>query len=304
MTEPTTTLTDELAWLMTSPAMLRPDIPGLPIMPEEHRQRLAAAAEPWLRRLESGGEEARRLSYRPPGERGGHRAEALMAAWLQHVPQVTLVADRLPVSAQGRTLGELDLVYDDEVRGCRVHCELAVKLHLQVGDSSAWQAWIGSDPRDSLARKLVHLRDHQLPLGRLAPMRDGRPCISEALVLGWLLQHPLATRRSPDGAAADHLRGWWIQHGQQLPQAARSSRFVVLPPGTWLAPARVSGDREVLAGGQLAALLDGHFTRTRNAVLVAEVRRDGAGDWCEAARGMVVHRGWPDEPGDGDAEDR
>ena len=77
-----------------------------------------------------------------------------------------MLASGIELRAEGRTLGELDLLVSGE--GEVWHLELAVKFYLcapgRPGD--AWSDWIGPNGRDRLDRKLDRMRDHQLPLGQ------------------------------------------------------------------------------------------------------------------------------------------
>ena len=121
--------------------------------------------------------------------------------------------------------------------------------------------------------------------------------VSEALILGWLLQ-PL-DQQWPDllGAALDHLRGWWLRHGEHdIPRASRAARFVIIPPDRWMAFVELPNAASVLAPGELATNLRHHFAHHENAVFVAEVVRNANGQWQEVTRGAVVHHRWPEIP--------
>ncbi len=229
----------------------------------------------------------------------GHRAEHLLASGLRGCPEIDLIATRLPIIEGNRTVGELDLVYDDHQRQCRVHCELSVRLLLQRGPDAQWSAWCGTDPSQAFQDKLEHLRNHQLPLGNhpAVPRHPSWPTINEALLLGWLLQPAGQPWPVPEGTSPDHLRGWWLRHGIAAPlRSSRAARFAIIPADGWLGPLRLPSSTPVLAPGELTQHLDKHFARHDHAILVAEMVRADDGGWRELTRGAMVHRHWPGKP--------
>ncbi len=286
----------EVHWLLTSPALFA-QIADIPLMPVEDRSRISQALRQSFFSAENSEQHTihSRVSL-------GHRAEMLLAQALSHCPEIELIAQQqtIRISAQNaQTIGELDLLYDDHVRQRRVHCELSVRIILQRHPQAEWSAWCGTDPRQLFSDKLRRLRDHQLPLGQHpdVPRHPTWPTISEALILGWALQ-PI-DQQWPDllGAAADHLRGWWLRHGEHdIPRASRAARFVIIPPDHWMAFVELPNATSVLALGELATHLRHHFSNHENAVFVAEVTRNAHGQWQEVTRGAVVHDRWPEMP--------
>lgn len=285
-----------IRWLLTSPALFA-DLPGIGLMPPARRQQLAGALHDWL----GGVGDATNPHDQPLREaRVGHQAEALLTQALRHCPGIELIHARLAIRERGTTLGELDLLYDDHQRACRVHGELTVRILLQRSPSPDWSAWCGTDPRLTLADKLAHLRDHQLPLGRhpTVPRHPRWPTISEALILGWLLQPLGGHWPAAAHAAPDHLRGWWLRHGEhEAPRGSRAARFAIIPPDGWMTTVTLASTAPVLAPRELSAHLRRHFVGQTSAVLVAEVVRASHGGWREVARGAVVHARWPEFPG-------
>lgn len=274
--------------------------PGLDVPPADRLQCLHNEAQPWLVELERQPEDLERWMAHHHSPRLGHHAEALMEFWLQHAPGIRFIAGRRVISDGGRTIGDLDLLFDDEVRGVRVHWEMAVKFYLQATPDPAWTNWIGPDARDRLDLKLRRIIDQQLPLGRHPLASIEQPVRSEAFLRGWLFAPAGTTSYGPVGSTPDHGRGWWVRHGEQaVPTASRASRFVVLPRLAWMPPARrAPGTPPPISGSELAQYLDQHFRSLPKAVLIAEVQRDDAGWWAEVARGFVVHRQWPDQTRD------
>lgn len=290
--------TDDLRWLLTSPPIFA-QVQGITLMPRADRERIAAALDDGARVVIDAS-----ISHAPPGRRApiGHRAEHLLARALAHCPGIDLIAERQAIQVDGRTFGEIDLLYDDQARACRVHCEVSVRILLQCEPTADATAWCGTDPRQTLQDKIDRLRDHQLPLGQHpdVPRHPIWPTVSEALILGWLLQPAGELWPEAEGASPDHLRGWWLRHGIAEPlRSSRAARFAIIPSQDWLGPLHLPSSTPVLAPGELSRDLDRHFARHDHAVLVAEVIRAQDGGWREIARGAIVHRHWPKRPGTG-----
>jgi uncharacterized protein len=286
---------NEIHWLLTSPALFA-QIADIPLMPCEARSRIAHG----LRQFIVADENTEHLpNHGRTNLPLGHHAERLLAHALSHCPGIELIAQQKAIRVNTQTIGELDLLYDDHERQRRVHCELSVRILLQRHPHAEWNAWCGTDPRQILSDKLLRLRDHQIPLGQHpdVPRHPTWPTVSEALILGWLLQ-PI-DKQWPDllGAAPDHLRGWWLRHGEHdIPRASRAARFVIIPPDHWMAFIELPNASSVLAPGELSTYLRHHFSNHENAVLVAEVVRNANGQWQEVTRGAVVHKRWPEMP--------
>lgn len=289
----------ELHWLLTSPPIFT-ELAGMTLMSRADRARIADALDN-VNGADSdmiaGATQSHGSTPRKNGV--GHRAEHLLATALRHCPGIDLIATRLPISEGPRTVGELDLLYDDHHRQCRVHCEVSVRLLLQRAPEARWSAWCGTDPSQGWQDKLDRLRDHQLPLGHhpLVPRHPTWPTVNEALLLGWLLQPVGQGWPIADGASPDHLHGWWLRHGLAEPlRSSRAARFSIIPSDGWLGPLHLPSSTPVLAPRELSQLLDRHFVKKDHAVLVAEVIRADDGGWREIARGAMVHRRWPEIP--------
>ena len=78
-----------------------------------------------------------------------------------------------------------------------------------------------------------------------------------------------------------------------LPQLAAASRWIILPRLRWLAPLRLAAETKVMQHDTIINVLAGHFSASDEAVQVAEVQQDAAGEWREATRGFVVCSKWP-----------
>ena len=293
-------LVRDLAWLIAGPPLMAPGTPGLALPPADRLKRMVDDARPWLADLDRRPDELEHWMGRHHSPRLGHHAEALMEFWLRRAPGIRFITGRQTITESGRTLGDLDLLFEDDVRGTRVHWELAVKFFLCATSSPEWPEWIGPDPRDRLDLKLRRIIDHQLPLGGhpLATHGASGPVKSEAFLRGWLFTPFGSSGPAPTGSAPGYGHGWWLRHGERdVPAGSRASRFAVLPRLAWMPPARLKpGGAPPISGNELAQHLDRHFRDAIDAVLIAEVQRDREGWWAEIARGFAVHPAWPQTP--------
>ena len=147
---------NNLLWALTADDISC--LPALPWLPRARREELArffavpatraALEDDLLATVDS--ERSRRL---------GVYFENLWAFVFAHHPQYQLIARNLPLRAEGKTLGELDVVVRYLPDGVTEHWEIAVKFYLQVG-----HYWVGPGLKDRLDIKLAHTRDHQLPV--------------------------------------------------------------------------------------------------------------------------------------------
>ena len=142
----------------------------------------------------------------------GRWFERVHLASLQTASGVEVLAANEALHADGRTLGELDVLYRH--RGCVVHREIAVKYYLAARPGRHPSCWIGPGRRDRLDLKLKRMATHQLELPSLArdagvwPERLPFPDRSEVLLLGALFSPPDAPRL-PEGAHPRAEHGRW-----------------------------------------------------------------------------------------------
>ncbi|MCQ4346706.1 DUF1853 family protein [Pseudomonas stutzeri] len=241
----------DLAWTLLSPPLLEA-LDGL-----RPRHPLAAcewAARPerladWLRALDR---QPERLLGQLPAARGnrlGRYYEQLWQYALDQAPGIRLLAANLVIREGGRTLGELDLLLEDDA-GLQ-HIELAVKFYLGPARADGGDAatWLGPGRLDRLDLKLEHLRQHQLRLTGLPAAQAQLQRLSTRPVqaspwLGGYLFYPWRTPcRAPHGSAAQHLHGVWLRR-RDWPswQSLHPGGWQPLPRMGWLAPAQCTAD--------------------------------------------------------------
>ena len=175
--------------------------------------------------------------------------ETLWGFILQHLPDIEILAANLPVRNQQRTLGEYDLIcqQDNNI----LHLELAIKFYLGLPDGdtslpSSTTQWMGPGLRDRLDIKLQRLFHHQLTLANLPEGKatisrctgsNEYPVISKALVQGRLFYPWQTTMSPPEGIAIGHYRGNWLPQ-QALDRYVRTHSaqtcYQILQRSEWL----------------------------------------------------------------------
>lgn len=288
----------DLAWVLCSPPLLaRYD--GL--IPRHPLRASAWAAAPqrlerWLQALDRAPQALLASLPALHGNRLGRYYEELWQFALRQAPDVRLLAANLAVRDNGNTLGELDLLLEDD-EGLQ-HIELAVKFYLGPphGDGRALDAWLGPGRHDRLDLKLAHLRRHQLPLARRVETRALLQAFSartpqSSLWLGGYLFYPWGHACSaPAVASADHLRGRWLGRSQWASHpAAADEHWQPLTRLSWLAPARF--DAANLAQAPFADWLQALPADAEPRLLV-HLRQDAQGAWQECERLFLVSDRW------------
>jgi hypothetical protein len=292
----------DLAWLLLSPSLLRPQ-PPLGMLAEPFDSPAdAAASVAWLLTLERDPAPLRECLAASRFTRLGRYAECLLAFFLEHGPSLRLVAANVALRRAGRTLGECDFLIRTP-DGFRLHWELAVKCYLHAGGTDASLAdYVGPSLQDRFDLKLAHLVEHQLPLSardEFASLGHAGPWDARMFVKGWLFyrwnEASGGLELPPMPAAIDprHARGFWLER-TALPRfaAGRADAWAVLPRLAWLAP---RSERAVQAGEFVSAdALAARLASQSGPTMVAAFSRCASGDpWIEQARGFVVPDGWP-----------
>ncbi|GAA0570781.1 DUF1853 family protein [Halomonas salifodinae] len=237
----------------------------------------------------------------PRGLRLGLYHERFWQFLLARAPGTELIAHNLAIHRQGRTLGELDLLYRRRGDPRPVHLEVAIKFYLGLpegpGGETHQARWVGPGCVDSLASKREHLVRHQLPmvtrpearetltawLGEAAGKLQQRLAMPGVLFYPW--HHPLPP---PEEATPAHLRGLW------LPWRAWPALRETLAAGTlasrlhkphWMA---LPGPDQMVPLPALEAPLATHFARP--AVMPQPLVLYHQGTW---QRLFIVGDDWP-----------
>ncbi len=144
----------DLAWLLFSPDLLSASRAGAPLARPAALDRDPAVFHAQV--------------HKPSLTRLGFYAEALLEYFLAHGPHARLILANVPLRTAGRTLSEVDFLLEN-VRGERLHWELAVKfyLHIGEGDGAATLAhYVGPNLQDRFDLKHARLVENSVGVAR------------------------------------------------------------------------------------------------------------------------------------------
>lgn len=180
-----------------------------------------------------------------PTHRLGVYFEQLWHHLVRSNSSLSLLRSNQQVIIDKQTLGEFDSIIQCLNSKQVVHCELAVKFYLQIGNGQQMADWVGPNLRDRFDRKFQRLMTHQLALSTKAEVRD------------WLKQEQLfidhiglLTRgrlfysidnfsdqsfKHPAEVDAQHLKGFWATHREFVEyQSQFDYDWYQLPRMYWL----------------------------------------------------------------------
>jgi hypothetical protein len=229
---------------------------------------------------------------------------------------ISAVSRHKPVTEDGRTVGELDILCLDRESGQALHFELAIKYYLQTArDSFELCDFVGPRAQDRLDLKLKKLFDKQLRILeteaglRAVPQElQNLPLVSKAFVKGgffypldlWLESRTLPV---PIGVAHSAPLGWWLR----MTAKARCD-WKLLPAEKWSLLPRLEWMSRQIRSHDDAELLDPDFfwescqrpMQTRGRALLAigySKADDDPHVWREVTRGFLLPEGWPGSVG-------
>lgn len=294
---------DDLLWSVGSPSLIDretcerhdvrlfndvffPAIQSLPPVPPHH------VAGPWSCLLNS-----------PVQRPVGRYFERLVKFFLEHVAGVQLLAHGRQIQHDGRTIGELDFLFEDAT-GRICHLETAVKFFLQQPGTPVNGSLLpGPNPADNFESKLTRLFEHQLPLSRrFGPDVTHRIVHWTGIIFEPLHTDPARFSKSAAGVSKGHLRGFWLKADQldRLQQVWNDAEYRMtlrLKP-FWLSDIRVArGQMEPAIS--IADAIDEIkllFEQTDRPIMASLIRRNNAATEFaaqEVHRIIVVPACWP-----------
>jgi hypothetical protein len=298
----------DLAWLLFSPDLLSVSRAGAPLARPAATESERETTLVWLAALDRDPAALHAQVHKPSLTRLGFYAEALLEYFLMHGPHARLIAANIPLRTAERTLGEVDFLLAN-LRGERLHWELAVKFYLHIGEghgAATLAHYVGPNLQDRFDLKYARLLNHQLGLSardEFASLGFEGPWRAELFVKGRLFYRDdgrndriLASNLPPE-LAGDHLRGWW-KTASEWRDSKTDGLFASLPRLGWMAERTLSA-QESDALVEQAAVLSERVATLSSPVMVARYERyDGhdcaAGNvWREHSRGFIVPDEWP-----------
>ena len=233
----------DLAWVIGSPPLLA--LSEVPVFSHAECIRALKDMTLLLGRLERDPDSLEKVLHSGADRRLGAYFENLVKYWLDCSTQYRVLAHRLPIREEGKTLGELDLVVLDRETGETQHWEVAVKFYLGVVDPVTHtipdHQWFGPSQKDRLDIKCEHLLNHQIPqsqtvAGKRTLNKLGVHVDSHRIFCKGRLFYPYATTKPgwPARVSKSHSYGWWITASHFVRLAESNGRWRVLPKTCWL----------------------------------------------------------------------
>ena len=303
----------DLAWLLFSPDLLSTSRAGAPLAHPAATATERQTTLAWLAALDRDPAALHAQVHKPSLTRLGFYAEALLEYFLTRGPHARLIAANIPLRTAGRTLGEVDFLLEN-LRGDRLHWELAVKfyLHIGEGDGAATLAhYVGPNLQDRLDLKHARLLNHQLGLSardEFASLGFEGPWRAELFVKGRLFYRDgdrSLGSNLPLELAGDHLRGWW-KTASEWRDSKGDGLFASLPRLGWMAERTLSAEEgEALL--EQTAVLSERVAALPSPIMVARYERCEGSDysgratrdiWREHSRGFIVPDEWPERAAD------
>jgi uncharacterized protein len=225
----------------------------------------------------------------------GHYAECLLAFFLEHAPGYKLLSTQVQIHDGGKTLGEIDFIYEGPGQGLPTHLELAIKYYLCVGDPNDMGAYIGPRCVDRLEHKYRHLMRHQT---QLLSHKSARSFVQHVAPLGYrrellftgVLFYPLHAPWSCHPAVnPQHRRGYWCRLQDLQSVAWDMVIWAILTKRDWIAPVhRLSSPPNQ---ERLVADIQAHFSCEPSIALMLLCQSSKHTD--HPIRIFVVPEAWP-----------
>ncbi len=242
----------DLAWALCHPSLFA----SIPDFDEEwfNKDYIDEGLYPWLQKLDQSPEELYEHLQQQRSTRLGIYFEQLLSFYFEHYPRFTLLAKNYQVNDQQRTLGEFDfIIFDEEYQHVK-HIEVAVKFYLGHKDYSKpiknntplhnWHNWVGPNEKDTLAIKMRHLKQHQLPLSKtiwgqqaLSNLFDSNKAVTSRLLISGRFYFPSEYNiEGPLFSTNDSNHSWMSSQAllSGKPFLKKGSDYCLLPRQHWL----------------------------------------------------------------------
>ncbi|GLQ32314.1 DUF1853 family protein [Litoribrevibacter albus] len=246
----------DLAWIIDSLPLLKNTSLTPDLLPPSftRKQPTDKLRDNWLEQLNQLNQHPSSLIHyieERPTTRVGFYYEALVSYLLHAFPDVTLLEEHLQLQDKGRTLGEIDFLYLDEISQKTIHLETAVKFYL---GSSAWidqsnstKHWLGPMIKDRLDLKTRHLISHQSQMcftdafkNHSNELGTPTPSLRQVLLQGYLFLHPKDPAPLPYSKENNEFNKspepLWFKQDEMTKYLSENDRFLILKKPYWLGP--------------------------------------------------------------------
>lgn len=157
----------DLYWLLFSACPINnchPMLDNIPLFPQEILEEWRLDSSAYFVKLDKNPEDLRHFLNRPKNKRLGFYAEALLSFFFQTYSKVELLLQNFQIIDDKKTLGELDFIIKWNNRV--IHLECAVKFYLCNHSQNVddLHSWIGPACKDDLGKKIIKVKEKQLPM--------------------------------------------------------------------------------------------------------------------------------------------
>ena len=193
-----------------------------------------------------------------PAYRLGKHFEDCVDRLFELSPTHQIIARNIVIQTAARTLGELDIIYQNSSAKI-VHLEVAIKFYLLNKGGTQLTDFVGPAGHDRLDLKWDRLRQHQLPLSHtrsvldfLQQQRMPLPTCQQLLLTGMLFyayENWQSTIVENMGLNPNHQRGWWLEHHELVqlkPTQSLERGFIILPKWHWIGGPRHYGEPQLI----------------------------------------------------------
>jgi uncharacterized protein len=307
----------DLAWVMASPRLVSGSHGACQLVSDDYCQLLYRQNIAQLQSIDEAPQDFFHYLQGCANHRLGAYFEVLLAYWFSHILAVQRFQKNIPVyqnlvTGGRKTLGEFDFLFQKKGQKPVQHWEVTIKFYLQCGHKNGVMQWLGPGGCDRFETKLEKIFQHQLILSSLPEAAEvlqgaGFPVLqSAAFIKGYLFYPvceqaslrvaPLSSQCNALTLSRQHLRGWWLRHGECVyPKNSADSQWLLLAKMRWLSSAYCRQHSVDLMDDQaLIAYCKQHFSSESTSLLVAEMQPSAEG-WHEVARGFVVDARWGEE---------
>ncbi len=142
--------------------------------------------------------------------------ERLWLYWFRHNALYRCLAHNIQIQEDGKTLGEFDMIVQNQQTGVIEHWELAIKFYLGIPPLNNETHWFGPHQKDRLDLKHHHLVERQLKLSKQSLAKEycrarGWEIGGTRLLSKGRLFYPLHGEAAhPSNIERQHLTGNWM----------------------------------------------------------------------------------------------
>ena len=278
----------DLAWAVSSNGLLNDRLAVKESLLREESQKFIAQ----LRQLDEDPKLLMEFLGTKNIKRLGHYFEQLIFFWLQHSERFIILVKNKPLRSDKKTLGEIDLIVQDQDTLNYEHWELAVKYYLAHYQNGVIN-YIGPNANDYFHLKLEKLKEHQC---KILESDEGKKLLSELeisdikpklLVKGCLYYHPKQESKSWENINVNHAKSWWVYLKEVENFLSDDHHFALIHKNEWLSKPKTP--EKLLSKKTCVEQLNESLKKSPRGLCLACYKNSEL-----ISQGFVVHNNWPD----------